>query len=143
MKVLHATGKLKLYSITAGLCLLLPLPTDYLLLRYSIAPNIVYMVNIIPWVIEFIIIISLVKKYTSMGGAAFYLKFISIILLIFSISIVPSLILKQYIINEWIQIICVSALSWILLFSAVYRLGLNNHLRQVLKQKVAMYVKKF
>ena len=142
MKVLHATGKLKLYSITAGLCLLLPLPTDYLLLRYGIAPNIVYMVNIIPWVIEFIIIISLVKKYTSMGGAAFYLKFISIILLIFSISIVPSLILKQYIINEWIQIICVSALSWILLFSAVYRLGLNNHLRQVLKQKVAMYVKK-
>lgn len=142
MKILHATGKLKLYSITAGLCLLLPLPTDYLLLRNGIAPNIVYMVNIIPWVIEFIIIISLVKKYTSMGGLAFYMKFISIILLIFSISIVPSLILKQYIMNEWIQIICVSALSWILLFSAVYRLGLNNHLRQILKQKIAMYVKK-
>ena len=136
MKILHATGKLKLYSITAGLCLLLTLPVDYILLKNGVTPTFVYVINIIPWIFEFLILIFLVKRYTGMGGWAFFIKLIFTISIIFIISFFPSFYLKQEISTEWIQIISVSLLSWILLFISIYKIGLNEHLRHIIRHKI-------
>ena len=69
---LHATGMMKMPNITAGIALLLILPVSYLLLKLGCSPVVIFIVNVIPWVLETIIDAYWLYRYVDFPIVTFY-----------------------------------------------------------------------
>lgn len=69
---LHATGKMKMPNITAGIVLLMILPVSYLLLMMGCSPVVIFIVNVIPWVLETVIDSYWLYKYVDFPIGLFY-----------------------------------------------------------------------
>ena len=69
---LHATGKMRMPNITAGIVLLMILPVSYLLLMMGCSPVVIFRVNVIPWVLETVIDSYWLYKYVDFPIGLFY-----------------------------------------------------------------------
>lgn len=143
MKVLHAVGKLRTYSFTAGGCLLLALPVDYVLLKNGANPTAVYWFNIVPWIAEFFIIIILVKRYTNFGGFDVVKEVMTKVTGIFIITFALCYLIKILISNIWLQFLSVITSSTIALALLIYYFGLNAHMRSIINAKAMGIYKKY
>lgn len=69
---LHATGMMKMPNITAGIVLLMILPVSYILLNMGCSPVVIFVVNVIPWILETIIDSYWLYKYVGFPIGVFY-----------------------------------------------------------------------
>lgn len=71
---LHATGMMKMPNITSGIVLLMILPVSYIFLRMGCSPVVIFVVNVIPWLLETIIDSYWLYKYINFPISIFYNK---------------------------------------------------------------------
>lgn len=69
---LHATGRMKMPNLTSGIILLMILPVSYLLLWLDFSPVLIFVVNVIPWVLETLIDSYWLYKYIDFPIGRFY-----------------------------------------------------------------------
>ena len=96
---IHATGKMKSYSLMNSIFIILSLPISYLLLKYLVPVTIVLYVNVIPWLIELLIVILCLRKYIDFSVIYFFKK---VILPLFFI--IPIMFLVPYCCHNILEI---------------------------------------
>jgi len=90
---IHATGKMKVLNLTAGMSLLMVLPISYLLLKIGFPPFVPFVVYIVGTTVEFSFELIILKKYINLSYNDFYRKTIApIIMVIITSIILPALV---------------------------------------------------
>lgn len=133
---IHAVGKMKTVNILAGGNLLLILPATWLMLKFGVNLNTVLIINIIPWIIEPLIEMVLLDKYIGFPIKKFYTYVYGNVFFISFISLVLTFLVHSAIPNEIIAFFAASITSVIVTGVLVYTIGLNQHMRDIVKQYV-------
>ena len=96
--VTHAGGKLKWPNLTGGLAIICFLPITYVFLKLGASPVQVFVINIIPWLIEGLTDSYYAQKYTGFSMLRFYTEtyFRVIVTFIISFLVIYFLIMKFF-----------------------------------------------
>lgn len=131
--VVHAVGKMKGPNLTAGIVLLSAVPLTYVLLKIGMDPVSVFVVNLIPWVIETFIDLYWEHKYIGFPIWGFYKKVYLVVfpiaLLIFAVPYVAHIYLP---LDDWIRFLMVCIISICTSTIVIFYLGLSKQLREML-----------
>ena len=131
-----ATGRIKWLNILVGIALLLTLPITYILLKSHVSLEIVYAVNVIPWVFVCIIRVELLRHYVHINTMevyrTVYLKVFGILLLCY----IPLYTLHLQMEYGLSRLLLVVGLSLVWSGLILYWLGLPTHIRKVLFSKI-------
>lgn len=133
---IHATGKMKVVNLLAGTELLLILPISYVLLRLGCTLHTVMIVGLIPWMVETLIELILMRKYVGLSLVQFYKNTYGMVLLIGVLLFIPVFIVHSSMDEGWLRLIAVCALSATWGAILIYRLGLTQHMRQLAVTKI-------
>lgn len=140
VKGLHATGEMRLFNLLSGGILLIIVPISWLLLKLKISLYLVLIIALIPWMIEPIIDLLLLRKYIGIG-ISFYYKYVYVnvfLIAIFS-SVLP--LLFYYQLDEgWIRFILVSLTSILGVVVLTYYFGLSKTVRQIVNEKIIRFI---
>lgn len=126
---LHASGKLKMPNLTAGLVLIMILPVSYLLLRFGYSPVVIFWVNVIPWILETLIDTYWLYKYVGFPMGKFYKE---VYLRVIPLSVLMFLIpysIHQQLETGWITLIVVCLVSVICSIFCIAYLGISKDQR--------------
>jgi hypothetical protein len=131
-----ATGRIKWLNILVGSVLLLTLPITYILLKNHVGLEIVYAVNVIPWVFVGIIRVELLRHYVQINTMEVYkrvyLKVFGILLLCY----IPLYALHIQVECGLLRLVIVVGTSLIWSALVIYWLGLPKHIRRLLLEKI-------
>lgn len=133
---IHATGKMKIVNLLAGTILLLSLPICYLLFTYSISLKFVMYFTLMPWIIETLIELCLMKRYVGISVIKFYTQSYLIVIFIGILMFIPLLIITSQMEEGWLRFIINMFLSAMLGAIFIYKLGLTPSMRIMIKEKV-------
>ena len=133
---LHATGKMKLPNLLAGTALLLSLPLSYFFFKTAFSLQIVMYFTLLPWIIECIIDLFLLKKYVGISITRFYTQSYVTVLYIGILMFIPLLIITLQMEEGWLRFIINLFLSAMLGAILIYKLGLTPSMRIMIKEKV-------
>lgn len=142
MVLIQANGNLKKNSLYTGSCLLLILPTSYILLKMGFPPPVIFIVNLFFYIIALIIRIYIIKGFMIFDEKAFLLTCIGKPL---SIIFAPTLILfsiNYYLPRNIFPILLFNIFGVILISIFVYLLGLENTEKSFIYKKINSIVKK-
>jgi len=132
----HAVGKMKEVNLTSGVALLLILPVTYILLKLGVDPAMVFIVNIIPWLLETFFELYFEKKFIDFPIWGFYKKVYGVVfpiaLLIFAIPYLAHLFLP---LEGWCRFLVVSTISLVTSGFVIFYFGLSKHLREMVLEK--------
>lgn len=143
MTAVQAIGKIKLYQVVAGSIQLLTLPIGFIFLKLNYPP---YSIILASFVLEILSTIFRVFYFQYLTGYSAKLYFKRVLLNSF-ISLTPSLIMVYYIktqiISDWISFIVVCLVSSITYSLSIYFIGLTINEKNMLKQLVINFKKKY
>lgn len=138
----HAVGKMKEVSLTSGLGLLLILPITYLLLKLGFDIVIVFIVNVIPWLLETLFDLYYENKFIGFPVWGFYRRVYGIVfplaIIVFMIPYVVHIFLPF---QGWGRFMIVCFVSVVTSVIVIYYLGLSKYLRGVVLDKVNSFIK--
>lgn len=132
----HARGKLKTYVIYDSIVLILGFIILYILLKRESTPVIAYLVSRIPWILEYSLLIYLIKKAMGLGGIRYFSVFFVKVVVIFFLTFIPSYYLHTYLSVGWNNLILVSGVSFLIYLVSVYVFGLNHSERLFIREKI-------
>ena len=126
--VTHAGGKLKWPNLTGGLAIICFLPITYVCLKLGATPVQVFIINIIPWIIEGITDSYFAQKYTGFSMLRFYTEtyfrvfvtFIISFLVIYWFSTVTSFL-------GWSRFVSIILVSIIVTSVLILLVGMKNN----------------
>lgn len=95
--VTHAGGQLKMPNLTGGLIIVFALPVSYFALKLGCSPELVLIINIIPWFFECFFDSYYAQKSTGFSLRAFYTETYIPVILISSLSISFSFYICKFI----------------------------------------------
>lgn len=139
---IHATGKIKMFSFITGTLNLMTIPVSYVLLRYGLSPELVYVNRILFVVLVVISTLYMLKiRIPQISVLAFLWTVIMPCIIVIVLSVICPVYLFFMINEGWIRFILVfisSILSvmffaYILAISKQQRIQVNNYLRTKLK----------
>jgi len=138
--MVHASGKVKMVSLTSGICLLIALPVNYLFLKLGYPPEFVFIVNIIPTILEQFFETYWMRRYIGFSMKSFYLKVYCSVFPLSLILFIPPYIISSYIENDTSRFFTVGFTSIATSCIGIYFLGLNSSQRDsvlaFLKKKI-------
>jgi len=133
-----ATGRIKWLNILVGSVLLLTLPITYILLKNHVGLEIVYAVNVIPWVFVGIIRVELLRHYVQINTMEVYrrvyLKVLGILLLCY----IPLYALHIQVEYGLLRLVIIVGVSLIWSALVIYWLGLPKHIRRLLLERIVI-----
>jgi len=139
--VVHAVGKMKWPNLTAGIALLLAVPMTYIFLKMGLDPVSVFVLNLIPWLLETFFELYFENKYIGFPIWGFYKK---VYLVVFPIALllvsVPYLAHVYLPMDGWGRFLVVCIISVITSAVTIYYLGLSKHLREMVLEKAKSIV---
>lgn len=127
---IHAVGKMKDVNLTSGSVLLLILPVSYILLKLGCSPVTVFLVNIIPWLLELLLVLYWLRKYINFPIWEFYKKVYGVVFPLGSLALsIPYAI--HYLLdgNEILRFIAVGFFSVVSTTLIVAYFGISKSLR--------------
>ena len=136
--LVHASGYVKMVSITAGCFKLLLLPLNYILLKLGCSPETTLLINCIGVFVESLIELFWMHHYLRFPIMDFLVTvYLKIVLLALFMTIIPYS-LHNFIKwnNEFVRFLTVSASSAIVSLSIFYFFGLNDNMRKNLNKKI-------
>lgn len=141
--VVHASGKLKAISVTAGLLNLSVLPFNYLLLKFGCSPETALTINILASLVETFIELYWMKHYIDFSVVGFYKNVYKPVFLCGFIMLVPPIIIYIYLPlqNYFLHFICVCTSSLLTSAFVLYKFALDNDKRSVIKRKIRTITK--
>lgn len=131
-----ATGQVKWLNLTVGGVLLLIVPVSYILLKLHVSLEIIYAVNVIPWVFASVIRLELLRHYTHIDPSEAYRKVYLKVFYILVICFVPALILHLQLPYGLSRLLIVVGFSLIWSGLIIYWIGLPKHIREIVVLKV-------
>ena len=137
---MNATGYIKWLNILAGGVLLLIVPVSYILLKLHMSVEIVYAVNVIPWVFASIIRLELLRHYAHIDPREAYKKVYFKVFVILVICFIPPYVLHLIMSYGLLRLGAVLGLSIIWSGVIIYWIGLPKHIRSILISKVVSIV---
>ena len=126
---LHASGKLKMPNLTAGIVLIMFLPVSYLLLKLGFSPTLIFIVNVIPWVLETLIDSYWLYKYVDFPMGRFYKEVYGRVIPLSILMFVIPFSIHQQIEQGWASFIVVCLASVISSILCVAYLGISKEQR--------------
>ncbi len=126
--VTHAGGKLKMPNLTAGIAIVSFLPITYVALKLGASPAMVFVINVIPWIIEGYCDSYYAQKYTGFSMKRFYKEVYSRVFICFFF-VLAVLFITKYLLGPeegWIRFLLLSVLSVLLSICTIYLLGLKD-----------------
>ena len=139
--VVHAVGKMKGPNLTAGIALLLAVPMTYVLLKLGLDPVSVFVINLIPWLLETFFELYYENKYIGFPIWGFYKN---VYLVVFPIALiigaVPYLAHMFLPLEGWGRFLIVCTISVITSGVVIFYLGLSKHLREMVVDKVKDFI---
>ena len=133
---------MKEVSLTSGLGLLLILPITYLLLKLGVDIVIVFIVNVIPWLLETLFDLYYENKFIGFPVWGFYRRVYGIVfplaIIVFMIPYVVHIFLPF---QGWGRFMIVCFVSVVTSVIVIYYLGLSKYLRGVVLDKVNSFIK--
>ena len=140
---IHAVGKMKAVNLTSGSVLLLILPVSYILLKFGCSPVTIFLVNIIPWLLELFFELYWLNKYIEFPMLEFYKKVYGVVFPLgcFALSIPYSI---HYFLdgNEIIRFFTVGFISVVSTTLIVAYFGISKSLRIKLLNKILSKIHK-
>lgn len=136
--LVHAVGKMKWVNITAGGALLMILPTSWILAESGANLVTIFIVNLIPWLLETFFELWFEYKYIKFPIWSFYrkvyLKVFFVGVLMFISPITVKLLISQ---DSFVRLVLVTISSVISSVPIIYYIGLNNSQRARIISKIA------
>lgn len=126
---LHATGRLKMPNLTAGIILLMILPVCYLLLRLGLSPVSVFVVNVIPWVLETFIDSFWLYKFIDFPIGKFYKEVYGRVFPLSILMFAGPFSIYRMLESGWISFFAVCATSIICSLLCIAYLGITKEQR--------------
>lgn len=129
---MHATGKMKMLNVTVGGLLLLIVPQSYILFRLGLTPEIVLLVNVVPWILCIPLRLYWLHKYTdNQFPVLYFLKRVLLkgIVLTCIMFIPPFVIYNLFETNGWIRFISVCLMSVISSGFVIFYCGFDANMR--------------
>lgn len=141
--VVQASGHLKNVAIFSGGALLLVLPISFLLLKLGQPPYIPFIINIIAAVFDAFFELYWMRRYINFPMGRFYKEVYAPVFLllipIFVLSYSVHYIMSDY--NEFIRLIVVGISSILMSGSIIYRFGVNESMRNKIKNSLLVKLK--
>lgn len=131
-----ATGHVKWLNILVGGVLLLIVPVTYILLKLHVSLEIIYAVNVIPWVFASVIRIELLRHYVHVNPWEAYKKVYFTVFCILAVCFIPSYMVHNIMGYGLSRLIVVACFSFAWSGFVVYQFGLPPHIRKQLVSKV-------
>lgn len=137
---MHATGHMKELNLSVGFVLLTILPISYLMFRLGSSPELVVLINVIPWIIVPFIRIFLLRKFTNNNFPVNqYIKSTIIktsLLAVFMF--IPPYLVHYYLAgaDNLFRLFMVVITSFVSSTIIIYILGLPVNLRRFVKSKI-------
>lgn len=141
--VVHASGRLKAISVTAGLLNLSILPLNYLLLKLGCSPEIALSINVLASLVETFIELYWMKHYINFSVAGFYRNVYKPVFLCGLIMMIPPFLVYLYLplLNDFLHFMCVCTTSLLTSVFVCYKFALDNDKRRVIKRKISTITK--
>ena len=130
---IHATGRMKVFQLSAGTVLLSVLPVSYFFLKAGGAPHIPFIVYIGASVLELIVELYLLKKWINLSISKLIMKVFIPIALIVVCTLPVSIMVSNY-----LHFLLSCMFSGLLVCVSVYFIALDKETRE----KVIYYVRK-
>ena len=128
----QATGKVRAYQATVGLCNLLIIPLSYICLKLWEIPIIVFFVNLVVSIVSQIVRLLFMRRYISLNIIKFFKKVYGVCIVILGISsLLPTIV--YYNMNEGLlRLFLVSTISIISVLLSVFYIGFSYQERKVI-----------
>ena len=137
---MQATGNIKVFQIVIAVIMLLDLPVSYLLLSLGLEPYAVVYVAIITAFIGLIARLFLLDKMINIGFWNFFIHIICKNILLFSVMIIPLILINKLFPNNFICFIAVSIISLIYVALIEYVIGLEKSEKLMLISKIKSFI---
>lgn len=129
--VTHAGGKLKMPNLTGGSIIVLALPVSYLALKLDCSPELVLVINIIPWIFECFFDAYYAQKYTGFSMWMFYRETYFVVLGVSLIGMATSFFLCKLVsIEGFLRFLLDCMICATICASVIWCLGLKVSERQ-------------
>ena len=137
-----AIGKMKQLSLWTSSIYLLDFPLTYLVLKLGCSPSSAYLISIIPVFVGFYINLYILSRYAQFPAKEYFFSifFKNLILIILS-AIIPLTIHIFITDNAFLRFFSVCLSSLICSISIIYRWGLGNTTKQMVNQKIKLFLK--
>lgn len=124
--ILQATGRIKWTSLTVGLMLLSIVPLTYYLLDIGVSIDVVYIINVIPWVLEVVAYMWFIKRYTGVHTSEYLTDVLYVIIVVCIVGTIPGYLLHIIIQSEIARLLIVVPVTFLSLLLSVAFIGLNK-----------------
>ena len=140
--VVHATGKMRNYQLITSIVSLLLLPTSYFVLLYGLAPEVVFVLNIIFMIAVQVVSVFLLRSLVEFSITSYMREVIlRCLLMSFCAAVLPFLIrcimcygLSRLLLVSLVCAICVSILSYIIVFNQSERELVSNYVLKIINR---------
>lgn len=138
-----AIGKVKALNTLSIPLYILTLPLFYVALKFGLNPALAYWFCTIPPCLCFLVNIYILSKYTEFPGMSFFVNvFLKTVFLVFVSCIIPFWV-RGILVEGLFRFLVVCSLSVICTFMVIYLWGFNEENKQIVKDKVACFIKKY
>lgn len=131
-----ATGRIKWLNILVGIVLLLTLPITYILLKSHVSLEIVYAVNVIPWMFVCIIRVELLRHYVHINTMEVYSRVYLKVFVILLLCYIPLYVLHFQMEYGLLRFFIVVGVSLIWSVLVIYWIGLPKHIRHIVFERL-------
>lgn len=133
---IHATGHIKWLHIIVGGVLLIIVPVTYLLLKFHVSLEIIYIVNVLPWAIGSVIRLYLLRHYTQIDPMITFRNVYFKVFLILVVCFLPPFFIHSQMAEGMPRLMIVTGFSILWSGNIIYWFGLPKHVRKILVSKI-------
>lgn len=132
----HAIGLVRIHNLTSCSIVLTILPVSYVLLKLGLSLPVVFMINIIPWVLECVVDSFIIRRAISFSVSRFflytYLRILAYGCLLLAIPAAVTIWMPQ---DGFLRFLIVGSISVITFCAVVYFLVMNDAGRQMARKR--------
>jgi len=143
MNAAAATGKIKVYQSVVGGILLLIVPIAYIVLKMGGNPVSVYVVQLIVYIIAFVVRLLIVKPLVKFSIRSFLQHVLWVCLLVDALSLIVPLGLKYLLPHSVFSTIIVCLVSMMSVAFFAYTIGLTKQERIFINGHISSFVNRF
>lgn len=133
---IHATGYIKWLHIIVGGVLLMIVPLTYVMLNMHINLEIIYAVNVLPWILGTVIRLELLRYYAHVNPKETYMDVYLPALVMLVICFVPPYVIHMKMPYGGTRLLAVLGVSLAWSGNIIFWIGLPKHVRQILIHKI-------
>ena len=140
--VVHATGKMKIYQLSTGFFSLLLVVVSVILLKIGLLPESVFVATFVVTAINQIVSLYILRSLVPFSLREYMKDVVSPCFLVTILAVVPTLLLKEFLKENWVSFIIVIVFGVLISLISSYFVGMNQSERKMALQFVNKFIKR-